>query len=114
MVTLEAPASRLLLALEEQLDDLRRDFARPLVQLGVRQVRDRMRQREELVVRQAPGLRHRMARALEDVGDNGCGGNADLLEQDSVEHTARRAGPSVAGAGGDGVDAALRLVDDLV
>src|SRR5262249_944552 len=37
-----------------------------------------------------------------------------LLEQDSVEHTARRAGPSVADAGDDRVDAALGLLDDLV
>src|SRR5215510_4141971 len=42
-------ATSLLLALEKQLDDFRRDLARPLVQLGLGQVRDRVREREELV-----------------------------------------------------------------
>src|SRR5262245_10141274 len=73
-----------------------------------------MRQSEELVVRQPPALGHGMTRGFEDVGDDGHGGNAELLEEDSVEHTARRAGPSVADAGDDAVHPAARLVEDLL
>src|SRR5499433_2707887 len=104
---------RLLLTLEEELDDVGNDLPCPLVELGLGEVGDRMRQSEELVVRQPPALGHGMTRSLEDVGDDGHGGNAELLEEDSVEHTARRAGPSVADAGDDAVHPPARLVEDL-
>ena len=73
-----------------------------------------MRQGQELVLRARPRTGPwRGPVRLEHVGDDGRGGDADLLEQDSVEHTARRAGPSVADAGDDDVDGALGLLDDL-
>src|SRR5215471_1870332 len=105
---------RLLLTLEEELDDVGDDLPRPLVQLSLGEVRDGMRQSEEFVVRQPPALGHGMTRGLENIGDDRHGGNAELLEKDSVEHTARRAGPSVADAGDDAVRLAARLVEDLL
>ena len=46
------------LALEEELHDLRRDLAGPLVQLGLRQVRDRMGHEKEPVSGHTPLLGH--------------------------------------------------------
>src|SRR5262244_2625130 len=105
---------RLLLTLEEELDDVGDDLPRPLVELSLGEVGDGMRQSEEFVVRQSPALGHGMTRGLEDIGNDRHGGNAELLEEDSVEHTARRAGPSVADAGDDAIHPAACLVEDLL
>ena len=54
----DAPAAvPLVLALQEKLHDLRRDLARPLVELGLRQVRDRVGHEEEPVGRARPTAR---------------------------------------------------------
>src|SRR5262249_39519844 len=113
--TLPDSVSRpLLLALEEELDDVGNDLPRALVELGLGQVGDGMRQSEELVVWQAPALGHGVAGGLEDVGHDGHGGDAALLRKGCAAHTAPRARPSGADAGDDAVHATLRLVEDLL
>src|SRR5262249_59418013 len=107
--TLPDSVSRpLLLALEEELDDVGNDLPRALVELGLGQVGDWMRQSEELVVWQAPALGHGVAGGLEDVGHDGHGGDARLLQEGSVGPTAPRAGPPVAPARGDARHTPLR------
>src|SRR5688572_16476897 len=69
---------------------------------------------QELVGGQAPLLGHRPTRLLEHVRDDGGGRHADLLEQDSVEHTARRAAPSVSDACDHDVAGLSRLLQDLL
>src|SRR5205809_2647530 len=73
-----------------------------------------MRHRQELVPGDAPLLGHRAARDFEDVRDDRGRGHRVLRQQDAVEHTARRAGPSVADAGDDGVAGFADLRDELL
>src|SRR6185503_228178 len=88
-----------LLSLEQQLHHLRRDFRGALIELRIGQVGDRVRHLQELEVRQPPRAGHGLAGCPEDVRDEGRRRNAVLFENDTVEHTARRARPSVAHAG---------------
>src|SRR5438094_3912499 len=73
-----------------------------------------MRHHQELVGRHAPLRGHGASGPLEDVRhDRGCGHRV-LLEHDSVEHTARRAGSSVSDAGDDRVAGLPHLLNDLL
>ena len=58
------------LTFEEQLRNLGRDCLRALVELGGRQICDRMRHFEEAELRQAPAASHRAPRGMEYVGDD--------------------------------------------
>jgi len=79
----------LLLPVEQELHDLRYDLPRPLVEFGLREIGDRVRHDHELVERNSPLLSHGPPRHLEGVRDNRCRGDTCLLQEDSVEHTAR-------------------------
>src|SRR5262245_24299077 len=62
-----------------------------------------MRRVEEAVARHAPARRHRLARGAEGLSHDRNGRYAGPLEEDRVEHTARRARPSVADSRDDEV-----------
>jgi len=80
-----------LLTLEKELHDLRHDRRGTLVELRRRQVRDRVRHREELEVRKTPGSSHGLAGDFENVRNDRGGRHAVLFKYYAVEHTARAA-----------------------
>src|SRR5262245_39901342 len=104
----------LFLTLQEELRHFGDDGAGALVELGFRQVCDRMGHHQEAVGGQAPLDRHGPSGLLEHVGHDRGGRNAGLLEHDAVEHTARRAGPSITDACDDDVAGLAHLLDDLL
>src|SRR5580765_2700930 len=73
------------------------------VELLVTQVGDWVRYVEKAVAGHAPARRHRFARGAEWLGHDRDGRHTRPLEEDRVEHTARRARPSVADSGDDEV-----------
>ena len=79
------------LTFQQKLHHLRHDSSSPLIELRRRQVCDRMRHRNEFEIGQAPCARHRRARRLENVRNNGRRRYAVLFEHDAVEDTPRRA-----------------------
>ena len=84
-------ATSVFLTVQKEPHNLRYDRSGTLIELRGRQVRDRMRHREELEIRKTPASRHCVAGHFEHVGDDRCGGNAVLFENYAVEHTARAA-----------------------
>src|SRR5262249_54210874 len=109
-----AGTPRLVLSLQQELRDFGRDLARALVELRLGEVRYPVRSHQELVGRYAPLLSHGTRGLREDVRDDRGRRHRVLLQHDSVEHTARRAGPSVSDAGNDDVAGLAHLLDDLL
>src|SRR5207237_7322744 len=101
------------LSFEQKLYDLRRDCRCALVQLLVVQIRDRVRHRDEAKIRKPPRARHGAAGGNEHVRDDRSAWYAVLFENDTVEHTARRARPSITDAGDDHVARRLQLLENL-
>jgi hypothetical protein len=98
---------------QEDVDDLRNDIARALIELCVGQVSDGVGHGQILIIRYTPGLCHRPTGGVKDVGDDGGGWKSAFLKQDTVEHTARAAGASVSHPGHDGVTLSQNVADDL-
>ena len=106
--------SRLRLPLEQELHNLRHYVTGPLVQLVLREVGNRMLHTQIFIVGQAPGLRHSPSSRLKHIGDKGGRWNTVLFKQNTVEHTARAARPSIADPGDDDIAAGGVFVDDLL
>ena len=70
-----------------------------------------MQQAQELIAGHAPGPGHRLPGLDKQIGHDGRGRHAALLQQDPVEHTARAAGPSVPDAGDRHVDGRFEFLD---
>ena len=85
------PSASALLSFQQKAHDLGNDRGGAAVELVRREVRDRVRHRDEFEVRQTPRARHRRAGRLEHVRDDRCGRYAVLFEHDAVEDTPRRA-----------------------
>ena len=96
------PPSSFLARVDQQRFDPRGDPIRARCELGGREAADRMRDHGVWVARHAAQACHRFGGGDEWRRDDGGGRDAALLESDGVEHTARRAGPSVADRGDDG------------
>src|SRR6266567_3289805 len=105
---------RLLLPLEQELHNLRHYVTGSLLQLVLREVSNRMLYTQIFIVGQAPGLRHGPPRRFKHIGDNRGRWNAVLFKQNTVEHTARAARPSIADPGDDDIAVGGVFVDDLL
>ena len=69
---------------------------------------------QEFIVWNTPGLRHGAACFLKWIGNYRGGGDALFFKKDSVEHTARAAGSSVADTGNDDVAVGSEFVYNLL
>src|SRR5438093_4538760 len=105
---------RLLLPLQQELHNLRHDVTGSLLQLVLREVSNRMLYTQIFIVGKAPGLRHGPPRRFKHIGDNRGRWNAVLFKQNTVEHTARAARPSIADPGDDDIAVGGVFVDDLL
>lgn len=106
--------SRLTLAFEQEIHNLRYNFTRPAVEFFVCEIGNRVRHGQIFVIRQAPGHRHGTARGVEYIRNERSGRNSMFFKNDAVEHTARAARASIADPGYHDIAVGLDLVDDLL
>jgi hypothetical protein len=99
---------------EQDIDDLRHDLASALIELVLGKIGDGVRHGQVLIIRHTPGLSHRPAGGMEDIGDNGRCRDAMLLKQNAVEHTARAARASVSHPSDHHIALGFDVVDDLL
>ncbi len=95
----------------EERQDLLHQLVGARIELLVAEVGDWVRHVEEAIARHTPARRHGLARRAEGFGYDGDGRHTRSLEEDRVEHTARRARPSVADAGDDEVALRPQRID---
>ena len=86
-----APATGSVLAFEQQLDYLRRNFPRALIELRFGEIGNRVRHGEEFKILQSPRACHRLAGSHEHIRDDRCRRHTLLFKHYAVEHTARAA-----------------------
>ena len=84
-------ARALVLAFQEEFDNLRYYLTGALIEFLFREIRDGMGHRQVFVVGETPGLGHGATRSVKHIGDNRGGGNTVFFKQNAVEHTARAA-----------------------
>jgi hypothetical protein len=98
---------------QEDVDDLRNNVPRALIELYFGQVSDGVGHGQIFIIRYTPGLGHRPTGGVKDVGDDGGRWKAAFLKHDTVEHTARAARASVSHPGHDGIALGQNVADDL-
>jgi hypothetical protein len=102
------------LPLQEELDHLRGDLLRALIQLRIREIGNGMGHGQELIIRMSPCLGHRSACLGEDIRDNGGSRHAILFKKNPVEHTARTARPSISHSGNGDIALGGKFSDHLL